>query len=118
MAIDRAQACGCCNGSGGGLETPADKNLVPLLTAGNAAPTGLVLSLQPVPGGYVGVRVNGAAQEVGDGSLLLDCYFSADGGVTAKTFATIAVGDALYWNGVIAGFNLSNLDRVDLAYEV
>jgi hypothetical protein len=120
VAFDRVEACGCCpaTSGSGGLETPADKNLIPNITVGNGAGTGLSLSLTPVPNGYVGVRVNGAAQEVGNGSKLLDCYFSADGGVTAKTFALIAAGDFLFWNGLIAGFNLAATDRVDLAYEV
>jgi alpha-tubulin suppressor-like RCC1 family protein len=35
---------------------------------------------------------------------------------TVRTIANIAAGDALYWNGTIAGFNLATTDKIDLNY--
>ena len=68
-------------------------------------------------GGYVGVRVNGVAYEVGDGDRTHDCYFSGDGGVTARAFSAIVAGDLLYWNGSIVGFQLAAAtDKIDFVY--
>jgi hypothetical protein len=67
--------------------------------------------------GYPFVFVNGAMQALG--GLTADCYFSADGGVTARTLGsagTIAAGDHLYWNGSIAGFQLAATDVVTFDY--
>jgi hypothetical protein len=63
------------------------------------------------------VFVNGAMQHLGD--LTADCYFSADGGVTARTLGTagnIAANDRLYWNGSIAGYQLAATDKITLDY--
>jgi hypothetical protein len=67
--------------------------------------------------GYPFVFVNGAMQRLG--GLTEDCYFSADGGVTARTLGTlgnIAAGDLLYWNGSIAGFQLAVTDKITFDY--
>jgi hypothetical protein len=67
--------------------------------------------------GYPYVFVNGAMQHLG--GLTADCYFSADGGVTARTLGTagnIAAGDLLYWNGSIAGYQLAATDRITFEY--
>jgi hypothetical protein len=71
-------------------------------------------------GGYVGVRVNGVNYLVGDGTkVAVDCYFSGDGGTTARTMKAIVAGDLLYWNGSIAGFQLAAAtDKVDFLYDV
>ena len=70
-------------------------------------------------GGYVGVLINGVAVLVGDGTKLgVDCYFSGDGGVTARAMKAIIAGDLLYWNGSVAGFQLAGTDRGDFVFEV
>ena len=71
-------------------------------------------------GGYIGVNINGAAQFVGDGTkVAVDCYFSADGGVTARALKSVVTGDLLYWNGSIAGFQLAAAtDFVSFLYDV
>jgi hypothetical protein len=97
--------------------TRLDKNLnVVAPTVGDNASTALPISALPV--GYVGVSVGGIAASVGDGDKLHDCYFSGDGGATARAQGAIQVGDVLYWNGVIATFNLSVTDRIDFFYNV
>lgn len=68
-------------------------------------------------GGYIGVNVNGAAQFVGDGTKAsVDCYFSGDGGTTARALRAVVTGDLLYWNGSIAGFQLAVTDKVSFLY--
>lgn len=65
-------------------------------------------------GGYIAVRVNGIAQVVGDATkVAVDCYFSGDGGATARALKSVVAGDLLYWNQSIAGFNLDANDRID-----
>lgn len=70
-------------------------------------------------GGYVGVRVNGVGVLVGDGTKVsVACYFSADGGTTAKQMKQIVSGDLLYWNGSTAGYQLAVSDSIDFTYDV
>ena len=97
------------------VPTPSNKASAPSATSGNDSPTGIVILSNP-SGGYVGVRINGWAKELGDGVKTKDCYFTADSGATARSIANIAIGDELYWNGTIAEFNLATTDRVDLKY--
>jgi hypothetical protein len=66
---------------------------------------------------YALVFVDGTQQDVG--GLTACCYFSADGGITARTLGpggNLAAGDLLYWNGSIAGFNLATSDTITLDY--
>lgn len=71
-------------------------------------------------GGGVAVRVNGVSYFVGDGTKVgVDCYFSADGGVTPRALQAVAAGDLLYWNGSVAQFQLAAAtDRIDFDYDV
>ena len=72
-------------------------------------------------GGNVEVRVNGITYQPGDGTRTgVACYFSSDGGATARAITAIVSGDLLYWNGgsTNAGFNLTTSDRIDFVYEV
>jgi hypothetical protein len=85
-------------------------------TVGNASSTAVAISTTPSNDGYVGISINGVWYEVGNGVLTKDCYFSVDGGVTARTIAAITSGDILYWNGTNSGFNLDANDRIDLYY--
>jgi large repetitive protein len=80
--------------------------------------------LLPAHDGYVTVLVNGVEVEVGDGVKTKPCYFSDDNGATAKSIANIAQGDFLFWNGSIAGYQLTAgsveaslpADRIDFLY--
>jgi len=70
-------------------------------------------------GGYVGVRANGVSCVVGDGVKVgVECYFSVDGGVTPLSLRAIVAGALPYWNGSVAGYQLSALYRIDYVYEV
>jgi hypothetical protein len=70
------------------------------------------------PAGYVQVFVNGVKVSLGNGVTDKDCYFSADGGDTAKAISDIANGDFLYWNGSLAGYQLDTFDSIDFDYEL
>jgi hypothetical protein len=98
------------------VPTTADKQLVPTATSGDNADTGLTISNTPAGDGYVSVSINGMMQRVGNGVKTKDCYFTADGGTTARAISAITAGDALYWNGVIAGYDLATSDIVDISY--
>ena len=101
------------------VPTKLDKALIPNSTSGDGYGTALTITNTPVENGYVSVRVNGVEYTVGDGVKTTATYFSADGGTTARTIELIASGDELYWNGVVAGFDLLNSrDRVSLDYDI
>ena len=58
--------------------------------------------------------MNGQLQWLGDGaSSSVYCYFDVSG----KTLNSLTIDDELYWNGVFAGFDLSNSDKIDIIYE-
>jgi len=77
---------------------------------------GAAISNLPGADSYVRVHVNGEAIELGNGVKTQPCYFSVDGGITARAISDIAAGDDLYWNGVIAGYDLDTLDLIEYDY--
>lgn len=112
------EAGGGGGGGSGGAPAQADKNLTPAATSGDESPTGLTISSDPFGDSYVSVLVNGLMTTVGDGVKTLNCYFSSNGGTTAKSISSLESGDQLIWNGAIAGFDLDASDRIDLDYDV
>jgi hypothetical protein len=101
-----------------GINTYLDKNINPTETSGNGAATGITITYSPYYDSYVMVEINGISVEVGNGTKDKDVYFSGNGGLTATTIEEIRSGDQLYWNGEIAGYDLSPGDQVNLIYEV
>lgn len=99
-----------------GVNTGNDKDLTSSNTSGNYSPTGIYITYTPFADSDVSVRINGIEVNLG-GNKLKECYFSADGGTTARAIADITAGDQLIWNGVIAGFELDGLDDIDLSYQ-
>lgn len=87
------------------------------LTNGDGSDTGLSLSNTPNNYSRIQVFVNGQLQKLGDGSTSLDCYFSADSGVTAKLLNSLTSGDVLYWNGIYAKYDLNSQDEIMVVYE-
>lgn len=77
-----------------------------------AANTGITL----IPKSMISVYVNSIEVTVGDGVKNGICYFSSDGGTTAKSYTTIAIGDLLYWNGDVAPFDLDSTDVITYMY--
>ena len=81
-----------------------------------------VVTNTPIDGSYVAVFINGQEFDVGNGVKTNSCYFSGDGGTTARGFFSthpngrIESGDFLYWNGTISGTELDSLWRLTLLY--
>ncbi len=102
-----------------GTPTKNDKFIPCLATVSDFdAATATGITETPVSDGFVEVFVNGALQHLGDGVKTTDCFFSSDGGTTAKTIAGIAAGDILYWVQSIAGFELAVSDKLSYSYNV
>jgi hypothetical protein len=88
--------------------TTSDNNL--------ACPTAILST--PSVNSWIQVQVNGVSYKVGNGTKIgAPCYFSGDGGVTARATGWIISGDYLYWNGSVAGFQLDITDRIDFLFE-
>jgi len=80
-----------------------------------ACSTGLLST--PINNSYVFVYVNGVQVNVGNGVKTTDCYFSANYGGPAKFWNNISMGDLLYWNGSIVGYQLDSLiDKISFIY--
>ena len=62
------------------------------------------------------VDVNGISVKLGDGIKMYDCFFSNDGGLTAKTLDTIQQNDYLYWNEDTATYPLESDDKISFIY--
>ncbi len=103
-----------------GVPRPAltNKNMTASVTASDGdAACATAIAAAPALGGYVGVRVNGVHVQVSNGNKTLDCYFSGDGGTTARATGAIAAGDLLYWVGSVAGYQLDASDKIDFDSE-
>jgi len=99
--------------------TPLNKWMPALVTgADNSLACATAMLGTPPLKSWVSVSVNGVEYRVGNGTKAgVPCYFSGDGGVTARATGTIVAGDFLYWNGSVAGFQLDGSDRIDFEYE-
>jgi hypothetical protein len=99
-----------------------EQGLVPNPCGGaNELSTNLALSHTPATttwGGWINVMVNGAIVRLGNGIKTKDCYYSADAGVTAKSAGNFVIGDMLYWNALIIGYNLDALDKICFFYVI
>jgi hypothetical protein len=91
-----------------------DKNTASNISTDETA-TGLTISNTPAADSLVMVMINGVKAALGDGVKSADCYFSADGGTTARAVADIAAGDELIWNGASV-YTLETGDSVDFIY--
>ncbi len=105
--------------SSGYIHSPYDKNWKSLkvdLDGGTAS--GSTMSYTPVKGSYVSVFINGQEFEVGFGTTNSSCYFGTHSTVPKGFTASnnIEMGDYLYWNPSIAGFNLESNYRISVHY--
>ncbi len=108
---------------GGGTEevataekTKVDLNKNPLVTTSDEDSTGITITYTPFNDEPVSIEVNGLECNIGDGAKDEACYFSGDGGATARTMEDITAGDTLYWMGSIAGYELETDDDIDIEY--
>jgi hypothetical protein len=86
-------------------------------TIGNESGTGITIEYTPFKDSKVDVKINGVQVNIGNGIKTKDCYFSGDGGITARLIKDIQAGDELFWNSDIAGFELDSADDIDFDYE-
>lgn len=97
--------------------SPLDNDLSPANTSGDQSPTGITLSATPA--GYAQVFINGKRETVSGSTTGASCYFSADGGTTARLLGQAQAGDQLIWNALVAGYELLNsADLVSIDYLV
>lgn len=102
-----------------GVPTSANKRMTAENTTADgdlACATAVVET--PIMDSHVTVRINGLSESVGDGAKDGACYFSGDGGTTARSISDIVQGDLLYWVGSIAEYQLTTDDVVDFDYDV
>lgn len=86
-------------------------------TDGDYSSTEITLDYTPFADSTVQVYINGIAVTESYGNRNGEVYFSNDGGLTAKSIASLAAGDTLYWNSNITGYAIGNSDIIDLVYE-
>lgn len=105
------------------VPTINDKNLMAVDTFNDGEFSGATISGTPVDNSYVSVFINGLEYLVGNGvTSSTDCYFSNDGGLTARGFSSlhpngkIQSNDGLYWNGNYLGVNLISGWRISMHY--
>jgi hypothetical protein len=105
--------------TGGQGPTPLNKAMAAVVTGGDGSLATIVAFFAtPLPTSWVEVLVNGVSYQVGNGTKFgVPCYFSGDGGSTARATGFVVAGDFLYWNGSVATFQLSVTDRIDFEYE-
>jgi hypothetical protein len=78
--------------------------------------TGITISQTPSQYSRINVFVNGQQQRIGDGVTTQDLYFGTQSG-SAVAISSIESGYELFWNGLVAGFRISNTDQIDIIYE-
>lgn len=106
-------------GTPAAFDVSSNKQMTASVTSADfQAATAVTLVSTPSNDAYVRVLVNGIGVNLGDGVRTKDCYFSSDGGTTAKTIANIAAGDTLYWVQSVALYNLAATDVIDFDYAV
>jgi hypothetical protein len=99
--------------------TTRNKNMVAMVTAIDCdKATDTVVAVTPALGSYVQVDVNDVGVDVGDGVKTAKCFFSGDGGATARAIVDIVAGDTMHWVGSVAGWQLAAVDRINEHYLV
>lgn len=101
----------------GGRPSGGDKGWTALVTTvdGSLASND---AISGIPLGAIAVEVNGHGADVGDGVKTAACYFSGDGGLTARAINEVKQGDKLYWNGTYADYQLDSIDWIDVFYDI
>lgn len=99
----------------GGGSSPVYQRQSSLVTTGDNQPTGLTLSSTPTSFSRIQVFINGQLQILGNADMTQDCYFW--NGASPVSLNSLSIGDELYWNGIISGFNLDTQDLIQVVYE-
>jgi hypothetical protein len=86
-----------------------DKDITASVTTADGQTSGASFTKAPL--GYPQIMVGDAAGlvqvPIGNGVKTKSCYASRDGGATALSLNSLKAGDTVYWNGSIAGYELS-----------
>lgn len=100
------------------IPSQLNKNMIPSPTGvdGDVAIGSPGIGATPSLDGYVAVMVNGQICHVGDGVKTTECYFSGDGGTTARLIDDIVSGDTLHWNGSVAKYEIATSDRLEFLF--
>ena len=100
------------------IPSQLNKNMTPSPTGvdGDVAIGSPGIGATPSFDGYVAVMVNGQICHVGDGVKTTECYFSGDGGTTARLIDDIVSGDTLHWNGSVAKYEIATSDRLEFLF--
>lgn len=96
-----------------------NKQIAGIVTTADFDPAtaiGGAIASTPGAGSWVEVRLNGVTVSVGNGVKTTACYFSGDGGTTARATSAIVAGDRLYWVGSVAGYQIDTQDTFDFQY--
>ncbi len=105
--------------SGGPAQTGNNSGMSALVTASDGdLACSTAVELMPALGSIFLVSVNGIETTLGNHTKTKDCYFSSNGGTTAKSISAILPGDLLYWNGSIAGYELDTPDKITFIYNL
>jgi len=99
-----------------GAPTGTNKKMICAVTVADGD-LACVRGVEITPVGYLAVEVNGVWEPVGNGVKVGSCYFSSDGGATARCWQDIVAGDLCYWVGSVAGYQLDASDRISFHYE-
>lgn len=97
-----------------------NKNMAALATAADGdLACATALAKVPALDSAIAVSVNGLREDsIGNGTkVAVAAYFSGDGGVTARAWNLLEVGDLLYWNGSVAGYELAVTDVLSFVFE-
>lgn len=105
--------------SEGGVPATANRNMAANVTTSDGqSATGTPIAATPKNDSLVIVEVNSVLATLGDGNKSNECYFSVDGGTTARLLKDITSGDILFWNGSIAKYELQASDRLSFFYDI
>jgi hypothetical protein len=116
--VDDAAASAVANLGSTPLTTLDKEKYVAAPTAGDNSNTGLTISETPNANGNVQVFVNGLRADLGSADLTKDCYFMDPTLTTVRRISDIQAGDVFFWNGVLAGYELTTTFRIDFDYQV
>lgn len=92
------------------------QELTALQTVSNGDPmTSTGISQKPINNNEPQLTVNGVKVKISEDKLGY-CYFSDDGGTTAKLYTEITANDILHWNETIAKYNIDIDDILEITY--
>lgn len=105
----------------GGVPTSSNKNMAANVTSSDGdIATSTAVANTPRSDSHVFAEINGQPCQVADGEAqraASECYFSGDGGTSARFIKDVVAGDFLFWNGTVAGYELVAPDRISFDYD-